>query len=111
MLLCETDKTANLLEWHTRHAIVLGIAKGLRFLHEECHAGPIIQWDLRPSNVLLTHDFVPMVRWTVGLTMYHSTTRSTSLHSDFLCSIVFRSLEILVLRNGKPTMVPLRQGF
>ncbi|TVU36288.1 hypothetical protein EJB05_18218, partial [Eragrostis curvula] len=55
------DKTANLLEWHTRHAIALGIAKGLRFLHEECRAGPIIHRDLRPSNVLLTHDFVPML--------------------------------------------------
>ncbi|KAK3162648.1 hypothetical protein QOZ80_1BG0091970 [Eleusine coracana subsp. coracana] len=55
------DKTAKLLEWHTRHAIALGIAKGLRFLHEECRAGPIIHRDLRPSNVLLTHDFVPML--------------------------------------------------
>lgn len=57
----EIDKAAGLLEWHKRHAIALGIAKGLRFLHEECRAGPIIHRDLRPSNVLLTHDFVPMV--------------------------------------------------
>ncbi|XBI30853.1 hypothetical protein VPH35_054508 [Triticum aestivum] len=55
------DKAAGLLEWHKRHAIALGIAKGLRFLHEECRAGPIIHRDLRPSNVLLTHDFVPML--------------------------------------------------
>jgi serine/threonine protein kinase len=68
-LLCssldEIDKDANLLEWHKRHAIALGIAKGLRFLHEECRAGPIIHRDLRPSNVLLTHDFVPMVIWRI----------------------------------------------
>jgi len=57
----ETDKSASLLEWHKRHAIAIGIAKGLRFLHEECRAGPIIHRDLHPSNVLLTHDFVPMV--------------------------------------------------
>lgn len=55
------DQEAGLLEWHKRHAIALGIAKGLRFLHEECRAGPIIHRDLRPSNVLLTHDFVPML--------------------------------------------------
>ncbi|PAN27232.1 hypothetical protein PAHAL_5G068200 [Panicum hallii] len=55
------DKSASLLEWHKRHAIAIGIAKGLRFLHEECRAGPIIHRDLRPSNVLLTHDFVPML--------------------------------------------------
>ncbi|XP_062207670.1 probable serine/threonine-protein kinase PBL18 [Phragmites australis] len=66
------DKTSNLLEWHNRHAIALGIAKGLRFLHEECRAGPIIHRDLRPSNVLLTHDFVPMLgdfglaKWKAG---------------------------------------------
>ncbi|XP_062227609.1 inactive protein kinase SELMODRAFT_444075-like [Phragmites australis] len=66
------DKSASLLEWHKRHAIAIGIAKGLRFLHEECRAGPIIHRDLRPSNVLLTHDFVPMLgdfglaKWKAG---------------------------------------------
>lgn len=66
------DKSADLLEWHKRHDIAVGIAKGLRFLHEECRAGPIIHRDLRPSNVLLTHDFVPMLgdfglaKWKAG---------------------------------------------
>ncbi|XP_042412049.1 receptor-like cytosolic serine/threonine-protein kinase RBK1 isoform X1 [Zingiber officinale] len=55
------NESAELLEWDRRHAIALGIAKGLRFLHEECRGGPIIHRDLRPSNVLLTHDFVPML--------------------------------------------------
>ncbi|CAL4960138.1 unnamed protein product [Urochloa decumbens] len=55
------DQSASLLEWNKRHAIAIGIAKGLRFLHEECRAGPIIHLDLHPSNVLLTHDFVPML--------------------------------------------------
>lgn len=56
-----SDKTANILEWHQRRAIAIGTAKGLRFLHEECRGGPIIHRDLRPSNILITHDFVPMV--------------------------------------------------
>ena len=55
------DDKAAVLEWHRRHAIALGMAKGLRFLHEECHGGPIIHRDMRPSNILLTHDYVPMV--------------------------------------------------
>ncbi|KAL5192720.1 putative receptor-like serine/threonine-protein kinase [Glycine soja] len=49
------------LEWHQRYAIAIGTAKELRFLHEECRGGPIIHRDMRPSNRLLTHDFVPML--------------------------------------------------
>lgn len=55
------DKTEDVLEWHQRHAIAIGTAKGLRFLHEECRGGPIIHRDMRPSNILITHDFVPLL--------------------------------------------------
>ncbi|KAF8404350.1 hypothetical protein HHK36_009233 [Tetracentron sinense] len=55
------SKSATVLEWHKRQAIAIGTAKGLRFLHEECRGGPIIHRDLRPSNILLTHDFIPML--------------------------------------------------
>lgn len=55
------DEASNVLEWRKRHAIAIGTAKGLRFLHEECRSSPIIHRDLRPSNILLTHDFVPML--------------------------------------------------
>ncbi|KAH8509003.1 hypothetical protein H0E87_010949 [Populus deltoides] len=66
------DKTESMLEWHQRLAIAIGTAKGLRFLHEECRGGPIIHRDMRPCNILLTHDFVPMLgdfglaRWKTG---------------------------------------------
>ncbi|XP_048134073.1 serine/threonine-protein kinase CDG1-like [Rhodamnia argentea] len=55
------DNPTSVLEWHRRHAIAIGTAKGLRFLHEECRGGPIIHRDVRPSNILLTHEFVPML--------------------------------------------------
>ncbi|XP_047306969.1 probable serine/threonine-protein kinase PBL15 [Impatiens glandulifera] len=55
------DKEASVLQWHQRYAIALGTAKGLRFLHEECRGNPIIHRDMRPSNILLTHEFVPML--------------------------------------------------
>ncbi|KAF5467836.1 hypothetical protein F2P56_012048 [Juglans regia] len=55
------NKDATVLEWHERVAIAIGTAKGLRFLHEECRGGPIIHRDMRPSNILLTHEFVPML--------------------------------------------------
>ncbi|XP_052189666.1 serine/threonine-protein kinase CDG1-like isoform X3 [Diospyros lotus] len=55
------DDTENVLEWQQRHGIAIGTAKGLRYLHEECRGSPIIHRDMRPSNILLTHDFVPML--------------------------------------------------
>ncbi|KAL8481891.1 hypothetical protein ACS0TY_027600 [Phlomoides rotata] len=64
------DNPNHVLEWHRRHAIAIGTAKGLRFLHEECRGSPVIHRDMRPSNILLTHDFVPMLgdfglaKWT-----------------------------------------------
>ncbi|KAK9096250.1 hypothetical protein Sjap_021747 [Stephania japonica] len=72
------DKSASSLDWHKRRAIAIGVAKGLRFLHEECRGGPIIHRDLRPSNILLTHDFVPMLcdfglaKWKRGEETIHT---------------------------------------
>ncbi|KAK9167255.1 hypothetical protein Scep_002446 [Stephania cephalantha] len=72
------DKSASALDWHKRRAIAIGVAKGLRFLHEECRGGPIIHRDLRPSNILLTHDFVPMLcdfglaKWKRGEETIHT---------------------------------------
>ena len=60
-----TDNTENVLDWLQRRGIAIGTAKGLRFLHEECRGGPIIHRDMRPSNILLTHDLVPMVNYVL----------------------------------------------
>ncbi|KAJ0025054.1 hypothetical protein Pint_08040 [Pistacia integerrima] len=64
--------STTVLEWHQRHAIAIGTAKGLRFLHEECRGAPIIHRDVRPGNILLTHDFVPMLG-DFGLARWKST--------------------------------------
>ncbi|KZV17353.1 inactive protein kinase [Dorcoceras hygrometricum] len=55
------DNTDHVLEWNQRQSIAIGTAKGLRFLHEECRGCPIVHRDVRPSNILLTHDFVPLL--------------------------------------------------
>ncbi|CAI9116629.1 OLC1v1017828C3 [Oldenlandia corymbosa var. corymbosa] len=49
------------LEWDLRLKIAIGTARGLRYLHEDCRVGCIIHRDLRPHNILLTHDFEPLV--------------------------------------------------
>ncbi|CAH2080571.1 unnamed protein product [Thlaspi arvense] len=50
------------LEWSARQKIAVGAARGLRYLHEECRVGCIIHRDMRPNNILITHDFEPLIR-------------------------------------------------
>nr|CAD1824180.1 unnamed protein product [Ananas comosus var. bracteatus] len=49
------------LEWAARQKIAVGAARGLRYLHEECRVGCIVHRDMRPNNILVTHDFEPLV--------------------------------------------------
>ncbi|XP_078431967.1 inactive protein kinase SELMODRAFT_444075-like [Wolffia australiana] len=49
------------LAWWARQKIAVGAARGLRYLHEECRVGCIVHRDMRPNNILITHDFEPLV--------------------------------------------------
>ncbi|XP_071715828.1 inactive protein kinase SELMODRAFT_444075-like [Rutidosis leptorrhynchoides] len=49
------------LKWAARQKIAVGAARGLRYLHEECRVGCIVHRDMRPNNILITHDFEPLV--------------------------------------------------
>ncbi|KAK1414245.1 hypothetical protein QVD17_29988 [Tagetes erecta] len=51
----------NPLDWAARQKIAVGAARGLRYLHEECRVGCIVHRDMRPNNILITHDFEPLV--------------------------------------------------
>ncbi|XP_022001415.1 G-type lectin S-receptor-like serine/threonine-protein kinase SD2-5 [Helianthus annuus] len=44
------------LEWECRKKIILDIAKGLAYLHEECRQ-KIVHLDIKPQNILLDSDF------------------------------------------------------
>lgn len=61
MTLFYADNRDHVLEWHQRRAIAVGIAKGVRFLHEESRGCPIVHCDMRLSNIFLTCEFVPLV--------------------------------------------------
>ncbi|EFJ38345.1 hypothetical protein SELMODRAFT_74182 [Selaginella moellendorffii] len=54
-------KNSTVLSWPARHSIAVGIAKALRYLHHECTQGRVIHRDIRPHNILLRHDFTPVV--------------------------------------------------
>ncbi|XP_066337799.1 cysteine-rich receptor-like protein kinase 41 [Miscanthus floridulus] len=46
------------LEWHTRYEIIVGICKGLLYLHKE---KDVVHMDLKPANILLDDLMVPKI--------------------------------------------------
>lgn len=56
-----TENNSPPLEWHLRLKIAIGTARGLRYLHEDCRVGCIVHKDMRPNNILLTHNYEPLV--------------------------------------------------
>uniref|UniRef100_F6I3J4 Cysteine-rich receptor-like protein kinase 25 n=1 Tax=Vitis vinifera TaxID=29760 RepID=F6I3J4_VITVI len=57
--LFDTDKQSQ-LDWPTRHKIIVGIARGLLYLHEESRL-KIIHRDLKASNILLDSKLNPKI--------------------------------------------------
>ncbi|XP_071682085.1 G-type lectin S-receptor-like serine/threonine-protein kinase At2g19130 [Lolium perenne] len=48
------------LNWDTRYQIVLGVARGLSYLHQSCHEC-IIHCDIKPENILVDASFFPKI--------------------------------------------------
>ncbi|KAK2635290.1 hypothetical protein Ddye_030082 [Dipteronia dyeriana] len=46
--------------WEKLYEIALGIARGIKYLHEGCDVC-ILHFDIKPHNILLDHNFIPKV--------------------------------------------------
>ncbi|XP_052176831.1 uncharacterized protein LOC127791080 [Diospyros lotus] len=51
--------------------VAIGIARGVRYMHEECPRGPIVHGDLRPCNIFLNSDLEPLARPLLLQRAYH----------------------------------------
>lgn len=54
------DENRKQFNWETRKNIILGIARGLAYLHEEVRPY-IVHRDIKSSNILLDRDLNPKV--------------------------------------------------
>ncbi|KAM0855409.1 hypothetical protein ACQ4PT_049773 [Festuca glaucescens] len=55
-----SENPKEILGWERLYAIVIGIARGLEYLHHSCNTR-IVHFDIKPQNILLDKDFCPKI--------------------------------------------------
>ena len=55
-----SEKPKTILDWEKLYQIVLGIARGLEYLHRGCNTR-MVHFDIKPHNILLDQEFCPKI--------------------------------------------------
>ncbi|XP_027769033.1 rust resistance kinase Lr10-like isoform X2 [Solanum pennellii] len=63
-----------LLSWQRKYDIILGVARGIGYLHRGCDVR-ILHFDIKPHNILLDENFIPKIS-DVGLAKLYPTDKS-----------------------------------
>ncbi|KAG7019933.1 LEAF RUST 10 DISEASE-RESISTANCE LOCUS RECEPTOR-LIKE PROTEIN KINASE-like 2.3, partial [Cucurbita argyrosperma subsp. argyrosperma] len=87
------------LDWNTLYNIVIGVARGLEYLHRGCNTR-ILHFDIKPHNILLDDDFCPKIT-DFGLAKQ---CRAKESHVSMTCvkgTIGFIAPEIIFRNLGK----------
>ncbi|KAK3004686.1 hypothetical protein RJ639_018712 [Escallonia herrerae] len=59
------------LSFENKLEIAVGIAQGLRYMHEECPRGPVAHGDLQACNVFVSYDLQPQAQPLLRQRAYH----------------------------------------
>ncbi|XP_022137110.1 LEAF RUST 10 DISEASE-RESISTANCE LOCUS RECEPTOR-LIKE PROTEIN KINASE-like 2.4 isoform X2 [Momordica charantia] len=54
------QKNEVVLDWNTLYSIIIGVARGLEYLHRGCNTR-ILHFDIKPHNILLDKNFCPKI--------------------------------------------------
>lgn len=84
------------LAWSERMRVAIGLSRGLKYLHDN----NIIHGNIKPSNILLTHDFKPLVHkldCCVEYTFSHFMELTLIVNNKHIFSLEILTLE----RNSK----------
>ncbi|WJX80171.1 Receptor-like cytosolic serine/threonine-protein kinase rbk2 [Trifolium repens] len=87
----------NELDWSKRYKIIVGIADGLLYLHENCRRR-IIHRDIKAGNILLTENFEPQIcdfglaKWLPEQCSHHNVQKSEGTFGYFAPEYLLRGI-------------------
>ncbi|KAL5980019.1 hypothetical protein ACLOJK_039131 [Asimina triloba] len=93
------EGTASSLSWEKLHEIVLGIARGIEYLHKGCDM-QILHFDIKPHNILLDKDFIPKVS-DFGLAKFYSRDDSIASMTDARGTLGYMAPELFYGNVGR----------